>query len=89
VPVGIVLENARDAQALRRDRRGLARYAWANIPTVWIVNLPNGTVEVYTAPSGACPNPHHGQCDIKKSGDIVTITIGGTVIDMPVDDMVR
>ncbi len=38
--------------SLRKDRKGLARYSWTNIPVVWIVNLNEQTVEVYSRPTG-------------------------------------
>ena len=85
----MVVEVARDAKALKRDRKGLARYAWAGLPVAWIVNLTNDTVEVYTAPSGKGPSPSYGRCDVKKSGDIVALVIGGTVVSIPVDEIVR
>ena len=38
--------------SLRRDRTKLARYAWANVPVAWIVNLNDKVVEVCTRPTG-------------------------------------
>ena len=48
--IALVVEVARTS--LRFDREMLSRYAWAGIPTVWIVNLVSRTVEVYSEPSG-------------------------------------
>jgi Uma2 family endonuclease len=87
--VALVVEAASDAQALRRDRQGLKRYAWARIPAVWIVNLVNNTVEVYTKPSGKRRNPSYGKCEIKKPGEIATIVLGDTVVEIPVSEIVR
>jgi hypothetical protein len=87
--VALLVEVARDAQALKRDRAGLTRYAWARIPAVWIVNLTNNTIEVYTAPSGPHAAASYGQCDVKKPGDIVALTIGGAVVEIPVEEIVR
>ena len=84
--VALIGDIASDSKALRRDRQGLARYAWARIPMVWIVNLTNDTVEVYTAPSGKRSGPTYGRCDVKKPGDIVAIAIGGKVVEI-VDDI--
>ncbi|MBX6314641.1 MAG: Uma2 family endonuclease [Isosphaeraceae bacterium] len=53
----LVVEVAADARAVARDRRGLARDAWAGIPTAWIVNLAEETIEVYTEPSGPVHPP--------------------------------
>ena len=85
--IALVVEVARDAKALRRDRKGLARYAWASLPAAWIVNLANETVEVYTEPSGKGPKPSYGRCDVKKPGDIAALALGGTVVEIPVDDI--
>ena len=87
--VAMLVEVARDSQALRRDRQGLKRYAWARIPVVWIVNLTNDTIEVYTAPSGPHSDPSYGHCDVKRPGDIVALTIGGAVVEIPVSEIVR
>lgn len=48
--VALVVEVA--DSSLEEDREALARYAAHKIPCVWIVNLRNDTVEVYTGPSG-------------------------------------
>lgn len=55
--VGLVVEVAESS--LYEDRAGLARYAWAGIPTVWIVNLISRSVEVYTDPTGSGPDPRY------------------------------
>ena len=39
--------------SLRGDRLKLARYAWAGVPTAWLVNLIDSAVEVHSAPSAA------------------------------------
>jgi Uma2 family endonuclease len=87
--VALVVEVARDSKALRRDRQGLKRYAWARIPTVWIVNLTNDTVEVYTEPSRKRRGPAYGKCEFKKPGEIATIVLGDTVVEIPVSEIVR
>lgn len=38
--------------SLSRDREKVALYAEAGIPEAWIVNLPDGVVEVYRQPEG-------------------------------------
>jgi Uma2 family endonuclease len=87
--VALLVEVARDAQALKRDRAGLKRYAWARIPAVWIVNLTNNTVEAYTEPSAKRRNPSYAKCEIKKPGEIATIVLGETVLEIPVSEIVR
>ena len=39
--------------SLRGDRAKLVRYARAGVPTAWLVNLIDGTVEVHSEPSAA------------------------------------
>jgi Uma2 family endonuclease len=41
------------ASSLRKDRKGLAMYAGAGIPTVWLVRLTDGSVEVHSQPTSA------------------------------------
>ncbi len=48
--MALVVEVAESS--LREDRAKLARYAWAGIPTAWIVNLNDRTFEVYANPTG-------------------------------------
>jgi Uma2 family endonuclease len=48
--VALVVEVA--DSTLRKDRKGLARYAGAGIPTVWLVKLTDGNIEVYSQPTG-------------------------------------
>src|SRR5262249_9057995 len=43
--VALVVEVAASPDMLARDRKGLARYAWAGLPVAWIVYLVNETVE--------------------------------------------
>jgi hypothetical protein len=87
--VALVVQIATSPKALARDRQGLGRYAWASLPVVWIVDLTNARVEIYTAPSGPQPGPGYGHCEIKKSGDIATIAIAGTELGIAVDELVR
>lgn len=48
--IALVVEVAYNS--LAEDRAGLVRYAWASIPTAWIINLPERRVEVHTEPTG-------------------------------------
>jgi hypothetical protein len=62
---------------LEDDREALRRYAWAAIPAVWIVNLTNDTVEVYTGPSGPTNAPGYQDCAIKRPGDVLGFMLPG------------
>ena len=64
--------------SLAHDRAGLARYAWAGIPCVWIVNLMARTIEVYSGPSGPAINPTYAQRSDHGLGEALTIVINGT-----------
>jgi Uma2 family endonuclease len=55
--VSLVVEVAKSS--LRFDREMLARYAWAGIPSVWIINLVSRTVEVYSDPTGPGDDPRY------------------------------
>lgn len=48
--VALIVEVAETS--LRWDRSKLTRYAWANVPVAWIVNLNDRVVEVYSNPTG-------------------------------------
>jgi Uma2 family endonuclease len=63
--------------SLAEDRKGLVRYAWAAIPAVWIVNLTNKTVEVYTDPTGPVAQCRYKKREIKKAGDVLEFKIQG------------
>lgn len=65
---------------LRDDRSLLARYAWAGIPVVWIVNLNDGTIEVYETPLAAVDDPRYGDCRVRGDGDEVEVTADGQVL---------
>ena len=85
----LVVEVAGDARMLVRDRAGLERYARAGLPMVWIVNLADDTVEIYTKPSGMVANPEYGACEVKGVGDVAEVTLGGTVVAIAVADIVK
>src|SRR4051794_33553027 len=78
--VALVVEVAGSLDMVTRDRKGLARYAWAGIPIVWILNLVNETVEVYSNPSGMGPDPLHGSCTVHAIGTGLSLTLGGETI---------
>jgi hypothetical protein len=83
--ISLVVEVAGSPDMLGRDRRGLARYAGSGLPVVWIVNLVNETIEVYTSPSRMGPNPHYDSCMVKGAGTELSIVLGEEVVVIPVD----
>src|SRR3954453_2347106 len=87
--VALVVEVAGSPDMVTRDRKGLARYAWSRIPIVWIVNLVNETVEVYSDPSGMAPDPKYGSCTVQAIGTGLSLTLGGETIVIPVEAFMR
>lgn len=75
--IALIVEVAHSS--LADDRKGLARYAWAGIPTVWIINVANDTVEVYTGPSGKADAvaPKYATCEVKRAGDTLPVVLDG------------
>ena len=76
IEVGLVIEVAVDANALRIDRAGLARYAHAGIPNVWIVNVSDRSVEVYSEPSGPSADPGYRRFETLRPGQALAGEIG-------------
>ena len=66
-----------DDSSVREDRDGLARYAWAKIRIVWIVNLVDQTVEVYSDPSGPADPANYKTTKVYGSDDRVPVVIDG------------
>jgi hypothetical protein len=64
--VGLVVEISSSVDAVRVDRSGLARYAFAGIPMAWVVNIPERTVEVYSEPSGPSADPGYRRLDARR-----------------------
>ena len=75
--VALIVEIA--DSSLRRDRVGLARYAWAGIPRVWIVNLIDRCVEDYSGASGPSESPGYSERIDHVTGGTLTITLDGSV----------
>ncbi len=63
--------------SLPGDRRALRRYAWAGLPTAWIVNLGDDTIEVYTEPTRSGPAPGYSRREVKRPGDTIEVVVGG------------
>jgi Uma2 family endonuclease len=64
--------------SLRSDSREmLFRYAAASIPTYWIVNIPNGRIDVYTQPSGPAEQPAYAKCQSHGPETSVPVIVDG------------
>jgi Uma2 family endonuclease len=76
--------------SLLEDRRALRRFAWAGIPTVWIVNLRSDNVEVYTTPR-VDGNPPYSDSVIRGAGEEVSIkdADGLPLVTMSVDEILK
>jgi Uma2 family endonuclease len=73
--IALVVEVADSSVA--DDRAGLVRYAWAEIPTAWIVNLPEGRVEVSSKPTGPDAQARYLEVDLYGAGDHVPVVLDG------------
>jgi hypothetical protein len=63
-------------------------YAAARIPICWIVNIPDGCVEVYTTPSGPCDEPTHAkQRDYSRDEAVPLILDGREIAQLRVRDL--
>ncbi|GAC1474691.1 MAG: hypothetical protein NVSMB9_25540 [Isosphaeraceae bacterium] len=76
--VALVIEVAK--RSLRDDRAGLARYAWAEIPAAWLINLIDRTVEVHSRPSGPSHPAHFQETLVYEEEDEVPVVIDGREI---------
>ena len=75
--------------SLQPDRTVKGRiYARAAIPLYWIINVPDHQIEVYTDPTGPCPNPNNQQRRDYRAGDSVPLVLDGQEIgSIPVNDL--
>ena len=73
--IALVVEVA--DSSLAEDRAGLVRYAWAGIPTAWIVNLPERRVEVHTEPTGPDAQARHLEVAVYGTDGLVPVVIDG------------
>jgi Uma2 family endonuclease len=77
--IALVIEVA--DSSLGRDRYDKGRiYAREDLPVYWIVNLVDGWIEVYTAPSGVCPAPGYQQRQDYRSSDTVPLVLAGQTV---------
>jgi Uma2 family endonuclease len=74
--------------SLHLDRKALARFAWAGIPLVWIVNLKKQEVEVYSDPSGPTENPEYARREIFQAGSNLSLVLDGQEVGpVPVEEL--
>ena len=65
-----------------------AIYAQAGIPVYWLVNLLDGRVEEYTAPTGSAENADYGQHrDYLPADEIPLLLDGHHIATIPVRDL--
>lgn len=65
---------------LREDRQSLPRFAWSNIPAVWIVNLAARNVEVSTNPSGPGDDPRYGSLRTYGASESIPVVLDGVEV---------
>jgi hypothetical protein len=84
--IALVIEVA--ASSLRCDRTTKQRiYARDRLPTYWIVNIPAGTVEVYTEPKGGRSPSYQKREDFGRGTHVPVILLGKKVAEVAVDDL--
>jgi Putative restriction endonuclease len=74
--VTLVIEIADSSLAQDRGLKA-SLYARAGIPTLWIVNLVDAKVEVYTEPTGSDPDPHFRRQQDYSGASLVPLVIDG------------
>jgi hypothetical protein len=77
VPSDIALVVEVADSSLAQDRLGLARYAWAGIPSAWIVNLAEAAVEFYNQPTGPVDNALYLNVQVLKPGAEIPVLLDG------------
>jgi Uma2 family endonuclease len=85
--IGLIIEVA--DSSLSFDRKDKCRiYARAGIVIYWIVNIPDGIIEVYTQPSGPTAAPSYASRQDFARGDMVPLVLDGiSVAALPVSDL--
>ena len=63
--------------SLRKDRVGLARYSWTNIPVTWIINVNERIVEVYSRPTGPANISKYQDIKIYGNDDEIPVVLDG------------
>jgi Uma2 family endonuclease len=77
--VGLVVEVSDSTLAGDRADKGRI-YARAGIPYYWIINLPDGQVEVYEGPSGPAAVPAYARRQDHRPGDTLPFILDGALI---------
>lgn len=84
--IGLIVEVAE--RSLADDRASLRRYAWARVPCVWIVNLIDDVIEVYSGPSGPTADPSYANRVVYGPGQSITLVVGSAICgDVAVNDI--
>jgi Uma2 family endonuclease len=85
--VALVVEVSGDT--LSRDQTFKKRvYAEAGIPIYWIVNLVEGKLEVYTAPTGAASNAdYHHRRDYARCEEVPLVLDGREIARLAIGDL--
>jgi Uma2 family endonuclease len=84
--IGLVIEVSEST--LPDDRQKARIYARAGIPIYWIVNLVDGQVEVYTAPSGPTATPAYANRQDYLPGTNVPLVLDTAIVGhVPVADL--
>ena len=66
------------------DRAGLSRYARHGIPCVWVVNIPEEHVEVFTSPVGRNKSARYEEREVKDRRATLALLLDGEACPVPV-----
>ena len=77
--IGMVIEVAATADAVRIDRAWIGRFAHAGIPVACIVNFLDRSIEVHTEPSGPSENPGYAKLETLRPGQVLVASIGNAI----------
>jgi hypothetical protein len=84
--IALVIEVSDSTLLGDRDDKGRI-YARAGMECYWIVNLVDRQIEVYTSPSGPVADPQFVLRTDHRTGDRVSLMLGGTTIQLDVQDL--
>ena len=84
---GFVIEIADSSLSRDRALKGVL-YAAARIPAYWVINIPNGQIEVFTAPDPSATPPVYTTRTIYLPGQDVPVVLDGLQVGtIPVADL--
>ncbi len=87
-PADIALIVEVSNSSLDRDLDDKARvYARAGIPVYWVVDVVNGTVEVFEQPSGPTAVPVYANRRTVRPPDALAFALDGTLVTLPAADL--